>query len=231
MPDSHLIQAKTKENTFLPDGYVESLYAKYPTKLAQQELEGLFVNLREGRVYYSFDQENNLYQNKGREWGDLIVGADFNVNPMCAVVGTYHGGTLRVIDEIYLEDSNTFAMSDEIKKRYPNRAVTIIPDASGKARKTSATMSDVEIFKQAGFQVICRASNPAIMDRFNSVNSALHNRKLWIDDKCKYLQRDLMQVSHGKNPDNLTHISDALGYLVYHLMPLKPTYKSKLIKP
>lgn len=233
VPNSHIIRAKTKENIFLPDGYVDSLYAKYPPKLAQQELEGMHVNLSDGKVYYSFDEDKNLYNpSKMDVWpGDVLIGLDFNVSPMTAVVGTKVGGKIVIYDEIYLEDSNTFEMADEIKSRYGNRAVRAYPDASSRARKTSATRSDLQILQDAGFMTHCRKANPAVMDRYNSVNSALHTGKLVISSKCKKLIRDLQQVSYDKNPDNLTHISDALGYLIYYHLPLRPTYKSQTIIP
>ena len=73
-------------------------------------------------------------------------------------------------------------------------------------------------------------ANPAVRDRINAMNSKLCNANgvvgLLVDPKCKRLTKDLEQVawkadSNGnmtgeidKSNSELTHISDALGYLV-----------------
>jgi hypothetical protein len=81
-----------------------------------------------------------------------------------------------------------------------------------------------------------KAKNPAITDRVNAVNAMLCNaegtRRLAVDPKCKALIQDLDQVAWKMDasgnatgqmdqkgvapnlPAGLTHISDALGYMI-----------------
>jgi hypothetical protein len=75
-----------------------------------------------------------------------------------------------------------------------------------------------------------RSSNPAVRDRVNAVNAMLCNhqgeRRLLVNPCCKQLIRDLERVSWkadsndnllsqlDKTNPGLTHVSDALGYLI-----------------
>ena len=73
-------------------------------------------------------------------------------------------------------------------------------------------------------------SNPAVRDRVNAVNGMLCNqqgqRRLLVNPGCKQLIQDLERVSWkadshdnllpqlDKTNPGLTHVSDALGYLI-----------------
>jgi hypothetical protein len=75
-----------------------------------------------------------------------------------------------------------------------------------------------------------KSSNPLVRDRVNAVNAMLRNnegeRRLLVNPCCKPLIRDLERVSwKADSHDNLlpqldkanpglTHVSDALGYLI-----------------
>ena len=64
-------------------------------------------------------------------------------------------------------------------------------------------------------------SNPAVRDRLQVVNAALQRVK--IDARCKELIKDLEQVAYKENTQVIdkdrdpkrTHLSDALGYLMW----------------
>src|SRR5258708_28156293 len=71
-----------------------------------------------------------------------------------------------------------------------------------------------------------KAANPGVKNRVAAVNSLLRSTsgeiRCLIDPRCKHLIKDLEQVAwkpgtseieKTKNPE-LTHISDALGYLI-----------------
>ena len=130
-----------------------------------------------------------------------------------------------MFDEVYLPNANTYAIAEEIRKRYPHRRIIVTPDASGSARKSSSTQSDHEILRSYGFEVQTSTRNPAIEDRFNTINGRLREGRISVAPKCLKLIRDLERVEHDKNPSYLTHISDALGYLAWRIFPLKRTRK------
>ncbi len=121
--------------------------------------------------------------------------------------------------------------------------VQLYGDAAGGARST-AGKSDYEIirgfFRTETFRVThnVRNTNPLVRDRVNAVNAMLCNsqgiRRLSIDPRCRRLIRDLERVSwkadnHGnlsaqldKSDPELTHTSDALGYLIEREFALHP---------
>jgi hypothetical protein len=161
----------------------------------------------------------------------LLVGMDFNVNPMTAVVAQKIGEQCHVSAEIVLPNSNTFEMMEELLLRYPQQRGVVHPDPSGAARKTSAAVgqTDHAIIWQAGWQVYSLKPYP-IVDRINSVNAMFENanrqRRLLIDRKCKNLIRALDGLTFKAEthlPDKSTgfgHITDALGYLIMAVFPM-----------
>lgn len=221
--DFAFIHASTKDNPHLPESYLRTLTSNYDSQFAKQELEGQFVSLTAGRVYHAFDRDIHTGSYEPREGlYTLHVGVDFNVNPLTAVIAEMTANDIRVIDEIHLADSNTFQLAAELRKRYPKHTLVAYPDATGKARKTSAISSDHAILQDAGIHVKANKVNPLREDRFNTVNKAFQDGILKIDKGCKMLVKNLEQEVHGKNPSDIGHINDALGYLVYYYRPLAP---------
>jgi hypothetical protein len=197
-----------------------------PRRFAQ-EMEAQF-EAAQGRIYYSFSSTLNLTNLPMVPAIPLLVGMDFNVVLMTAVVVQHVGNNLQVIDEIVLPNSNTIEMVQELTRRYPRRG-TVHPDPSGVARKTSAPVgqTDFTIIGEAGWKVYPMRRPYNWIDRIQTVNARLCNgngeRRLFIDPKCKNLIRALGGYTYkeGTNiPDKTSgydHITDALGYLVMGL--------------
>jgi hypothetical protein len=150
---------------------------------------------------------------------------------MCWVLLQDHDGILTAVDEIVLNETNTYEACARLKKRLPpGLEVQFYGDASGRARKTSAVASDWDIIMQkfAGASIFVPRSNPPVERRTASVNAALRNGKLKVDARCKTLIRDLESLAYKpgspvfdlRDP-RLGHISDALGYCVYTRMPIQ----------
>jgi phage terminase large subunit len=209
-----------------------NLLDQLPEKDRQRFLKGEFQESGSGNIYYAFNREINCKPLTRIANLPITIGMDFNVSPMTAVICQISNNIIYVIDEIYLGDpetgktSNTTEMAQVIGQKYPGRW-TIYPDATGKALKTSAAgLSDHQILKNAGF-VINSVHNPFRMDRYNNVNNLFEKQRIIIDPRCVKLIKDLEQVSYKQNtnlPDDkdksLTHISDALGYLVSNTFPI-----------
>ena len=221
-PPQHslIVYSKTTDNLQnLPESYVRSLTEQYDSKLAQQELDGQFVNLSSGKVYYGFDRGRNLGKTNDRR-RSLMCGMDFNVHPLCGVFGYEEDGKIYITGELYQEDSNTFKAAKEILRRYPYTPTTIVADDSGNKRKTSSDTTDHEILRRANLQV-AKFRNPLVKDRYNNMNRLFENGTIVIDPSCKKLIEDLEKLTYDNTDPMLSHISDALGYLVWHLNPLK----------
>lgn len=217
---------------------IELAKATLSWKEFRQEYMASFENLS-GVVYSEFSQTENVddktslhpLDSRGEPKNPpLLIGMDFNVNKMCAVVCVKEGRELWAVDEIVLENSNTREMAQEIKGRYPDRQKIIYPDPSGSRRQASAVNSDHQILRQNGFTVQTKRSHPAVKDRVNEVNAMLCNakgeRRLLIHPGCQELIKCLKGQTYNENGDpdkklGLDHMPDALGYLVDYIEPIR----------
>lgn len=205
---------------------IDEEYVKLLESMPQAErdrfLYGIYSDASDGQVYYSFSREHHVEKVK-KGPGQIYVGMDFNVDPMTCIVAQKVNKEYHIFDEIYLNNSDTFKMVDELKKR--GYVGTAIPDSTGKARKTSGK-SDHLILKEAGFQ-IPPVRNPFVTDRVNNVNRLFTSNRIKIDPRCKKLINDLEKVAWKDNKldqktnPSLTHISDALGYFLWWAEPIK----------
>jgi phage terminase large subunit len=209
--------------------YIE-LLESLPDKEKDRFLYGKYTDNTGGQVYYSFDQDRHVME-VGRLPGSIYVGLDFNVMPMTAVIGQYINNTFHIIDEAFLENSNTYKMADYlIKKDYIG---DLIPDSTGRNRKTSGN-SDFEILKSKGFNIL-NVHNPTQWDRTNNVNRLFQENRLIISPKCKKLINDLEKTVwkdekiYSGTDKMLGHISDALGYLTWKLEPFNGLRQSRSI--
>jgi PBSX family phage terminase large subunit len=182
-----------------------------------------------GRVYSSFKNkpyaEGNIDESIEDHGGDLLVGMDFNVNPMSAVIAIRAADECLVIDAIEMQTSNTEEMADELKTRYPNRRITVCPDPAGKQRKSSAPVgqTDFTILQRAGFTVRAPNAAPPVVDRINNTQEMLlhkGSRKLRIHPKAKALITGLGNLVYKEGTSQqekgkYDHICDALGYLLW----------------
>lgn len=202
-----------------------------------------------GLVYYAFSRGENVFTD-ARYSPDLplMVGSDFNVNPMSWVIAQRHGQELFIIDEISLKDTNTAETLNVLYERYRNHTGGFVfyGDAAGRQRHTCAAVSDyVQIMNDKRFadEITGRVnirylrSNPAVADRAASVNAMLRNaageRRLKIASRCVELIQDFEFITYRENSREMdksdpkrTHMSDALGYLVHREFPMLPD-KSK----
>lgn len=200
----------------------------------QQEYDAQFVNYS-GIIYYNFSREQSVKRYSG-DTQQILIGMDFNLDPMSAVVMARSGSSLYVFDEIVMFGSNTDEMAAEIIERYSGKNVTIYPDPACRQRKTSAGgRTDLSILQNAGFDVKVRNSHSAVRDRINAVNSRLCSaddvRHLFVDPKCKRtiesLERQIYKEGTSQpNKDGFDHMNDALGYAIEYLFPIRKNYKA-----
>ena len=261
IPGSSLHHMTTYANIRnLPEGYIEEMMQNYPPEMVMAYIMGQFTNMRTGRVWKSYDRKDNRSNHVVMGKEPLIVGMDFNVGRGCAIVygerfsrsirqevdivekirhGFYRKANivephLKLVgmDEVF----NSFDTPDTIrvlKERYPGNPITVIPDASGKSRKSiNATQSDISLLKENGFRVLVNNSNPNIKDRVTAMNTRLCNmvgeRNLYINDKrCHHFADGLEQQSYDENgmPEKgigkFDDLTDAGTYPVAKLYPVR----------
>jgi hypothetical protein len=220
----------TKQDGYVPPDELAALAGEMDPQLYAQEFCASFEETQ-SRVYHSFDLEKNVFELAISPYAPLLIGMDFNVNPMTAVVGQRAADQCHIIDEIVLPNSNTQQMIQEINRRYGGSEGIVHPDPSANSRKTSSPVgeTDLVIIERAGWQVY-RSPPYRVVDRINSVNAMLLNahgcRRLLIAPQCKYLIKALDRLTYkegSKIPDKtsgLDHITDALGYLIAAVYPM-----------
>jgi len=230
MPDWAVFTFPTAVGGYIRPGELDLLRSTMDPRLYAQEIDASFV-LQAGRVYHQFSRDVDVDDVPLIEGPSLLVGMDFNVDPMTAVVCQKVAGQCRVSAEIVLPNSNTFEMMAELHRRYQGHTGVVHPDPSGSARKTSAPLgqTDHSIIRQSGWEVYPLAPYP-VVDRINSVNAMFRNvkgeRRIVIDRRCTRLIRALEGLTYkeGTNlPDNsseLVHVTDALGYLIMGVFPM-----------
>ena len=165
----------------------------------------------------------------------LLWALDFNVDPMSSVVVQMTPGRVQVVDEIVIRHATTREACETFLRRYPRHdaGVVIFGDASGYQSQTTGS-SDYQMIQDhfatysvTPVQYRVPRANPGVRDRINLMNRTLRSAAgkigLVMDGKCKELIKDFEQVCYkadsnqiDKDRDRLrTHLSDALGYLLW----------------
>ena len=225
--DTRLIKAKTSDNPYLPEGFIDSLLENYPPQLIQAYLNGNFTNLTTGAVYSRFDRIKHVIDKLPFPIENEIIkiGIDFNVMNCNAVVCVTAADKLIIIDEI-TKQQDTDALAKEIVRRYGNNKILVYPDASGANRSTiNASKTDIAILQSYGFTSMALRSNPPIKDRVQTLQALLENSKgrvrLAVYAGCRRVIECLELQSYDEktgDPDKQNgydHLNDALGYLCY----------------
>jgi len=233
-----LIKAKTYMNKFLPKDYIENLYEQYSAELVKQYIEGEFINLTQGQVYYSFDRDANTTDREYNKTLPIILSVDFNVSPMHWVVIQNDPLTGRdyVINEIFERNTTTRFMAEKIASIYgDDKTYLVYGDFYGNSRDTRSLTTDYDIISAILPNTRKYVKpNPAVVDRINAVNGRLKNsrgiRNLFINAKnCPELINDLEQVVWDEKKREIdkksnmdrTHGTDALGYYIEYAYSLK----------
>jgi hypothetical protein len=221
----------------VPPEEIESAKRNMPEKLFRQEYLASF-ELMSGRVYYAFDRNLNVKPCKYLG-GDIIIGLDFNVDPMSGVICQRVADEIQQFDELVIYNSNTEEACLEIKRRYPNAKVTVYPDPSGRARKTSASGNTDFTIIQKYFNLYAPRAPYAVEDRINTTNAAMcsadGHRRFYVDPSCTVTIKcfEGMAYKEGtKVPDKtlgLDHMPDGAGYLLMAECPMNRTPSVQII--
>ena len=169
---------RTADNSHIPEDALPRLARNLDSQTAEQELGGSsFVRAAASTTRSRRRRTSRRAGSTYRR--ELLVGMDFNVNPMSAVLAqtfTTREGLegIHVIGEHYIEDGDTYKMTEWLRAFCKSRGivrsrVTVYPDASGKAQSTSGK-SDHKIIRESGFRIDAPRANPPVRDRANVVN-------------------------------------------------------------
>ncbi len=220
-PNRVLIKARTKDNEYLSDSYIETLMDSYTPEQIQAYLNGDFVNLTTGIVYRHFSRIESDIDRQIEQGEVLHIGMDFNITNMNAVVHVIDRCPIAVAELTGVYD--TAEMIGLIKQRYNGHSVVIYPDASGKNRSTSGK-SDIRLLREARFTIKSPSKNPFVRDRVNAMNNVfLDNkgqRKYLVNvNNCPVYSEALEQQTYKNGvPDKTSgfdHVCEAGGYFIH----------------
>lgn len=231
--DYQVVQASTGSNTHLPAGFVRGLENALDPQQRLEKIHGQPASGVKGACYYEWrpwhvDARVRYHPLRG----PVHVGIDFNVGKMCAVLMQHWRDCFTVFDEVILRDSNTRALASAVKKRLelwkvPLEQVETHPDASGRSRKTTGP-SDHAVLMEEGLVNLrfSPSGNPLVADRRNAVNGALYHRRFFVAPRCGDVVRDCTQLAVDDageilKTSELSHSTDAAGYVVEHLAPVR----------
>jgi hypothetical protein len=218
-------QFTTIEGDNVPPEEIEAARAQLDARTFRQEFEASFENLS-GLVAVSFGDSNISPESADISVLPLLLGVDFNVDPMSGICAVKKGDTLYVFDEITLSGgATTWDFAEEVTRRFGvDRRVIACPDPTGGARKTSGVgLTDHNILRRSGFTVSSPKAPWKIRDKITAVNTALLDaagtRRTLIHPRCKELIKSLRTLTYapgtGLPNKNLgvDHAFDAFGYL------------------
>jgi hypothetical protein len=154
---------------------LESATHELDERTFRQEFQASFENMGVGRAYYAFDRTLNVRVLRYDPKQPLFWALDFNMNPLCSVLGQNYNGKVFILDELILPDSRTLAACEEFLERtqkwvgapdltgFPEgealevvrRQLQFAPlnvfvygDSTGEQRRTSASRTDWQIVKE-----------------------------------------------------------------------------------
>ena len=138
------------------------------------------------------------------------------------------GKHMHIYSEMEYMNSNTEEAIDNAigdAEEAGGKLLCAYPDPSGNSRKTSAKAgtTDFTIIRAAGVNVKARSKAPSIRDRRNAFNKKLGDGSLTIDPSCRKLIKYLEQLAYEKlrQQEEMTHLTDAAGYPVEYLFPIR----------
>lgn len=233
--EHRVIKARSTDNPFLPDGYIDTMRQNYDKLMQAQEIDGENINISQGRVYYAFDRNKHVSTEAVYNPNlPILIGVDFNINPLTATLSHLVDGRLHTFAEIFIMSSNTDELASYIVEQY-GKGHRVIPDSTGKRKQTSsAGLSDLLILQNHGL-VVENVANPFRVDRYNCVNNAFEKGNVIINTSCKELIKDLEQVSYKKGTNIVdesdpmrVHISDGFGYKCNYIWPFVKVMPSRV---
>ena len=191
-----------------------------------------------GRIFHAYDDVQNVKEVQYSVNETILVGSDFNVNPMCWVLAHRRGNEIHVFDEMMVRDTNTVATLGQLAARYGTTHKgdwEFYGDAAGRARTTKADTTDYILIRNDNRfrhkRVYYPRANPPLRARFAACNAmfcnAAQERRVFIHPRCKRLRADLRDRAYDKDGvtpsdyGDMGHMSDGFGYIIHKLFPIR----------
>lgn len=234
------IALEWKSSEVVPEDELEELRTSMTAEDFAEQFEAMVLTIG-GQVYYAFS-EANIKECTYDKNKPLIIGSDFNVDPMCWTIGQEHRGPngieFHVIGLLWKRNTNTYDSLDALYAAYGGHTSGWIfhGDASSSARRTSSVETDLSIIANdkrfINKRVIYPNKNPKIEDRLMATNAMMCNakehRRLFIDpNRCEKLITDYKNRSRKEGKRELDdgpfqgHLADSCDYIMYARYPVR----------
>lgn len=218
------IRGETKDNIYLKKSDIDNLYKIYNETERKVYLEGYFLSVKTSLVFSDYDPKRNMLAvdlfDQLEPDDTVYIGQDFNSWGCAGVACVVKKGAIIVIKDYDIPD---IRRAPEIfRYDFPTQKIVWIPDATA---TSFYTQFKKELWAK-NIKVAYRKSNPLVQDRVFVINKLLYSERMFICPIAKNVEHSLLthqfdvKTGHpmkgGKGaPD---HISDAMGYAVYHIM-------------
>ena len=262
LPHIQVFQCSIYQNPHLNPQEIEVLEARFPEGSIDRRirLQGeILPGMGGTRAYGNF--ESSLHVRSQPEYNPLMPLCwcwDFNVEPMCSIVGQremkWGQPIFRVFKELLIETGSIDEMVELFWDTVPKgfRQIHIYGDSTSRARSRQTGKTDYTLIlnKSKDWGVPRRLfvpdMNPGVIDRINAVNGALLDEQkmshVEIDPSCTELIADMEGVLRDprggikktydrKDPYFYrTHMSDAFGYWIAYERPVLPMGRGGLVR-
>jgi PBSX family phage terminase large subunit len=213
-----IIHASTRENKYLPTGYIDDLVASYTSEYAKQEIDGEFVAF-EGLVYSEFRQQVHVTNDEIPDTWERIRGVDYGyTNPFVCLWGALDSdGRLYIYDEHYMS-----------RRLIREHASAIMERESRAYRFTVADWDAQENAEMSACGISTVRARKDIISGLQKVKARLAVQpdgrpRLYIHERCVNTLRELSMYrwdtgrtgTERETPvKELDHAMDALRYMV-----------------
>ena len=215
----HVHYSLTKDNPFLPDGYIEQIESTLDQRMCRRMLHGEWLEIKTDVVYYEYNRDVNYREVEYAVDNRFPVYCswDFNIGdgkPLSMVAFQYRpdiaNGSFHFFDEVVVGGFRTEDSCEEALNRgfFDHPTLYIIAgDATGKNNDTRSKQTDYSIIKKflsnnknrkgkrIEWESAIARSNPPIRKRHNIVNGYCKNAKgqhrLFVYKKCPTLDKGL----------------------------------------
>ena len=218
------IRGETRDNIYLKKSDIDNLYKIYNDVERKVYLEGYFMSVKTRLVFSDYDPVKNklavdLY-NCLEPDDTVYIGQDFNNFGCAGVACVVKKGAIIVLKDYDIPD---IRRAPEIfRYDFPTQKIVWIPDATA---TSFYTQFKKELWAK-NIKISYRKSNPLVQDRVFVINKLMYAERMFICPLAKSVEHSLLThqfdpktqqpMKGGKGaPD---HISDAMGYAVYHIM-------------
>lgn len=245
------IRASTRENTHLGSEYVETLEDLYSSDQIKEMIEGYDVDNDNTVAFPDFDVDANVSESVTFDPNyPLVLGCDFNYNPMCWYLMQERENKWYILQELIHNNVTTKQMCEYvlpiIAGDYGVKKLIIMGDAHGNDNKTNGNDYSVMVsyFQENGLDctLLISKTNPPIKDRLAVLRGYIRNakgeRKLFVHPSCEKLiynynecKNNLVngglriptdkEIQSDDSKRYLIHPIDASSYPIYYMISMR----------